>query len=622
MHNAAVRGMSLASRFLVTLVVTAVLPLVLYGWLSLRGMRDQIDEQVVRVFLPQLAADHAQKIEAHLQQVDQACAVVREIARRALANPTDMAAFEEQVELVPDLLDNYLDLLLLADPRGNVVYWQDGMRLDPSTHGRRAALVPQSVREVDWFVNAQRERGSQFLPWGRSPFLYGDVQHRSMDPGRHHLGIVLDVPQANGPPGVLFALLRWAEVQRIVDEAQQVLVERAQLPSAQVFLVDGAGRSCAHTDRARYGLPIVPADFRAQLRAVQMAGRCAFTTADHEHWRAGFAPFGRAARAFVLGVAAPEAELFAPSDAFARVWLLAIGFSVFVLVLWSLLASRTIVSPVRALVAATRRVGKGDLAVAVDARGGPELGELAASFNQMASELEIGRARLATAEREQAWAEMARQVAHEVKNPLQPMRLAAQLLQRARQDGDARESAIAARLARTVLEQTDQLDRIASDFRAVAGVAPAARSTFGVDDWLVELCDQQRDLFAGKPLQLELVTDTADARVAVDRAAMARVFGNLLQNAADASPGGVRVRIAAQRVADQVVISVSDDGPGVSADVVSRLFEPYFTTRSSGTGLGLAICRRLVESHGGTIRLLRSALGDTVFVIELPLVAA
>lgn len=112
------RTISLASRFLITLVVSAILPLLIYGWFSLRGMRDQIDEQVVRVFLPQLAADHAQKIEAYLGRIDQACAIVREIARRALDSEAEMAVFEEQIELVPDLLDNNLDLLLLANSDG------------------------------------------------------------------------------------------------------------------------------------------------------------------------------------------------------------------------------------------------------------------------------------------------------------------------------------------------------------------------------------------------------------------------------------------------------------------------------------------------------------------------
>lgn len=614
------RSISLATRFLLTLVLTAVLPLLLYGWFSLRTMRGQIDEQVVRVFLPQLAADHAQKIDARLQQTDQACAIVREIARHALESPTTaMAAFAEQVELVPDLLDNYLDLLLLADADGRVVYWQDGQRLDPNAHGRRAALIPDRVGDADWFRRAQQLRGQQFLPWGRSPLLYRGLDHRSMDPGSHHTGLVLDVPQPDGPPGVLLALERWVEVQQVLDQARDVLVTRAELPSAQVFLVGPDGTVQGHTDRARYGLPLQPPDLAAHLAGATGSGRTAFRDEHGAPWRVGFAPCGVGdGRHFVIGVAVPEAELFAASDAFAQVLWLAILVTLVVLGVWSLVASRTIVAPVRALVAATRRIASGDLAVSVPARGGPELGELAGSFNQMAGELAVGRARLAAAERDQAWAEMARQVAHEVKNPLQPMRMAAQLLQRARGEGDARAEQIADRLARTVLDQTDALDHIADDFRAFAGVAPAARTVVAVDAWLGELREQCASLFAGRPIAIAFAPGAGDAAAAIDRKALARVFVNLLQNALEAAPDGVHVALRSLRHGDRVVVEIADDGPGVPEAVRAHLFEPYFTTKSSGTGLGLAICRRLVEAHGGTIRLVAAGSAGSMFAIELP----
>ena len=615
------RRISLASRFVVTLVVTAVLPLLLYGWFSLRSMREQIDEQVVRVFLPQLAADHAQKIDAQLQRTDQACAIVREIARRALDSAAEMAAFEEQVELVPDLLDNYLDLLLLADADGRVVYWQDGQRLDPNTHWRRAALIPASVADTEWFRRAQRERTVQFLPWGRSPYLHRGLEHRSMDPGSHHLGLAVDVPRPDGPPGVLFALLRWSEVQQVLDRAREVLAARAHLPSAEVLLASRDGRVLAHTNRAHYGLPLVPAGLAAQVAGADASGRGAFAAADGASWRVGYAPCGLAgARAFVVAVVVPEAELFAASDAFEQVLLVAILVTLIVLVLWSLVASRAIVGPVRALVAATRRIAGGDLQVAVPARGGPELGELASAFNQMADELAQGRQRLVAAEREQAWAEMARQVAHEVKNPLQPMRMAAQLLQRARREQDPRADAVADRLARTVLEQTQALDRIASDFRAFAGSAPAQRAPVRLDDWLAELRDQCAGLFAGKALELSFAAGAGEAQVALDSATLARVFVNLVQNALEAAPDGVAVALRSRVAGGRAVVEVADDGPGVPDEAREHLFEPYFTTKSSGTGLGLAICRRVVEAHGGTIRLARSRAGETVFVIELPVV--
>lgn len=618
------RAISLASRFLVTLLVTAVLPLLLYGWFSLRSMREQIDEQVVRVFLPQLAADHAQKIEAHLERTHQACAIVREIARRPLDSPdrslaAELSAFEEQVKLVPDLLDNYLDLLLLADAQGRVVCWIDGQRLDPSAHGRRAASMPASVADKPWFQAAQRERGVHFVPWGRSELLHRGLDFRSMDPGSHHVGVALDVPRADGPPGVLFALVRWSEVQRVLDDAQRVLAERAGLPAAEVLLVGRSGIVQAHSDRSRYGLPLTPPELRQQVVSASDMGRGAFVAPGGRSWRVGYSPcHGPAARSFVVAVTVPESELFAASDAFERVLVVAILVTILVLVMWSLVASRAIVAPVQALVAATRRVAQGDLDVSVPRRGGPELGELAGAFNQMATELAAGRVRLAAAERDQAWAEMARQVAHEVKNPLQPMRMAAQLLQRARTEQDPRADLVAERLARTVLEQTDALDRIASDFRAFAGITPGQQTPVHVDDWLAAVRDQCAGLFAGKAVAIAGTAAAGEARVAVDAKAMARVFVNLVQNAQEAAPGGVRMHIASRVEGDRVVITIADDGPGIPDAVRSRLFEPYFTTKSSGTGLGLAICRRLVEAHGGTIRLVQTGPGATVFAIELP----
>ncbi|MFT7534896.1 MAG: signal transduction histidine kinase [Hyphomicrobiaceae bacterium] len=615
-------ALSLASRFLITLLVSAVVPLLLYGWFSLRGMREQIDEQVVRVFLPQLAADFAQKIETRLERTDQACAMIREMSRQALDEPDELPAFEARVQLVPNLLSNFLDLLILADADGEVVYWQDGHRLDPSKHETRATLIPDNVVDAPWFMSAQEDRGMHFVPWHRSAYLHRGVDFRSMDPSSYHLGIAMDVPKRDGTSGVLFALLRWSEVQSVIDAAKEVLVVEARLPSADVFLVGRNGGVQAHTDRSFYGLELDPPELAVRLAAASTQGRCASLGRDGRMWRVGYAPGGGdQERAFVLGVAVPESELFAASNAFERVLLFAILMTIVVLVLFALLASRAITAPVKALVNATRRVALGDLDVKVLAGGGPELGELASAFNQMAHDLAAGRERLAHAERDQAWAEMARQVAHEVKNPLQPMRMTAQLLQRARSDKDPRADQVADRLARTVLEQTAALDRIANDFRSFAGIAPAQKSVVLADGWLEELCDQTARLFEDRSLTFEFVGDAGEARLALDQGSMARVFVNLVQNAIEASGGPVHVRMASKLAGDKVAVTIIDDGPGVPADVRDKLFDPYFTTKSSGTGLGLAICRRLVEAHGGSIRLVATEPGETQFAIELPISA-
>ncbi|MGE3174418.1 MAG: ATP-binding protein [Planctomycetota bacterium] len=613
------RATSLASRFLVTLLVTGVLPLAAFGWFTLGNVRGLIDAQVVSTFVPRLCADHAQKIEDRLRQIYQTCSVVREIARRALTSAGELAAFEEQIELVPDLLDNYLDLLLLADADGGVAYWQDGHYLDPGTRGQRAARMPTSVATAGWFRRAQRERGASYLPLGDSLYLESCTGARPRDPAAHHLGLAIDVPRPGERPGVLLALIRWPEVQQLLDDTRAALVA-AGYPSASVFLVDADGVMRAHTDRARYGQQLEPAPLRRRLLDAPQ-GEVEFELGDGARALCAFQRLsGGAPAAWTLALSIPHAELFAATNAFARWFLAAIGASLLVLVAWSLAASRAIARPVRQLAAATGRVARGDLDVRVPQVGGVELGELAASFNQMAQELDAGRRRLAIAEREKAWAEMARQVAHEIKNPLTPMRMAAQLLLRARREGDARADAIAERLARTVEAQTQELDRIASDFRHFAGAPLRSVRTEPLDAFLEQVGQQAGALFEAR-LQLELVPGAGTARVRIDRQEMQRVLVNLLQNALQAAPDGVRVRLASRVEGDRAILTIGDDGPGIAPAARERLFEPYFTTKTSGTGLGLAICRRIVEVHGGVIRLEATGPGGSTFCIELPLAA-
>ena len=178
---------------------------------------------------------------------------------------------------------------------------------------------------------------------------------------------------------------------------------------------------------------------------------------------------------------------------------------------------------------------------------------------------------------------------------------------------------MAERLARTVIEQTEALDRIASDFRSFAGVAAAQRSEVSVDAWLRALREQTARLFADKQLTLTFTGAADDALVSIEQESMARVFVNLVQNAIEAATEPVTVALGSRREGDHVVIEVVDNGPGVPAEVREKLFEPYFTTKTSGTGLGLAICRRLVDVHGGKIRLESTRPGETRFIIELPI---
>ena len=221
---------------------------------------------------------------------------------------------------------------------------------------------------------------------------------------------------------------------------------------------------------------------------------------------------------------------------------------------------------------------------------------------------------IASAQRVLAWGEMARQVAHEIKNPLTPIRLGVQHLQRAYRDGRGDFSDILEKNVGRVLEEIDHLDEIARAFSRY-GTAPAEREA----PQLVRLSETIRTVLALESLGESGVAwsfDSAVAEGAADQAwarvdELKEVLLNLLENARLAQATKVTVRL--ERAAGSLCISVVDDGTGMAADVLPRIFEPHFSTRTSGSGLGLAISRRLIESWGGSVDVTSErAIGTTM----------
>ncbi len=602
---------------MLTLLLSAALPIVLFGWFGMAGMRDRLEAKVADVYLPEAAAGAAGRIAAWLELVQQRCAVLQTAARQALDEPQRMAAFQELVEFTPGINADF-DLVLLADAEGRVVATHASPRLDAETRAFRAALMPESVASTSWFRNA-REHGEAWEDWHLSPFRHlSEEQPRSRDPEDYSLGLAYAVQSVHGT-GVLYTLVRWQEVQAILGETQAWLASDAGFPSAQAFLARSDGLLLAHTERRRYGTPLEPATLREQIERrergmlrvlgddgeLRLVGFAALTAVPGFHWKFGLEVAGD--------------ELFATSNDFARLLLFVIVAIVAILFVWSRIASRAVLRPVHRLAEATREIARGDLDVRVPTSGPGELTDLATSFNEMTAELARNRDRLREAEREKAWAEMARQVAHEIKNPLTPMRMSAQLVLRARQMQDERVAELTERLARTVLDQTDALSRIASDFRQFAGPPQQRLEPVPAD----ELLAAAQAFYGGAsegPVVVEFAPDAAGAVVQADRQEIQRVFLNLIENAVAACGERGRVQVRSERGARKVVFRVEDDGPGIPDEVLAHLFEPYFTTKSAGTGLGLAIAKKIVQAHGGMIVLETSRPGCTVVRFELPVV--
>ena len=205
-------------------------------------------------------------------------------------------------------------------------------------------------------------------------------------------------------------------------------------------------------------------------------------------------------------------------------------------------------------------------------------------------------------ERVLAWGEMAQQVAHEVKNPLTPIKLGVQHIQRAWSDGQPDFQAILERNIDVILDEIDRLASTASSFSRLAAPSPAGADPLeGVA--LAEVAREVLELYqAGGGLAHFRLVQATEIPLACCRVAESKeVLINLLENARAALPGGGQVQVELASVDGEIELSVVDDGAGISPEVLPRIFEPHFSTRSSGTGLGLAIVRRLVESWGGRV---------------------
>jgi signal transduction histidine kinase len=276
-----------------------------------------------------------------------------------------------------------------------------------------------------------------------------------------------------------------------------------------------------------------------------------------------------------------------------------------------------IADPVRRLTRATRRIARGDFDAQIAVRSSDELRRLVDAFNSMGAELKAQRTQLERTHRLEAWAEMARQVAHEIKNPLTPIQLSAEHLRRVHADrgepmGDVLESCVT-----SILGQVRLLRQISAEFSSFASSPTAKPAPVDVPDLVADVVDPYRTGLAGR---VEIVNRVQPPlpRVFVDRTLVARSLANIVENALHAMPGRGTLSIDAAADTDHVAVQVTDTGVGMDAEALSRVFEPYFSTKTTGTGLGLPIARRNIELSGGSIAVESEKNVGTTVTVRLP----
>lgn len=248
-----------------------------------------------------------------------------------------------------------------------------------------------------------------------------------------------------------------------------------------------------------------------------------------------------------------------------------------------------------------------------------EIGLLVNEYNKMVRKLEISAAMLAKSEREGAWREMARQVAHEIKNPLTPMKLNLQYLRKAIENKADNIPQLTEQVTQTLIEQIEHLAQIASDFSAFANISNANYEKI----LLNEIVQSVVGLYQGyERATVSFDPPATEFWIFADKTQMNRLFNNLILNAIQATPPGREAIVHIHmEVADamSVLVKITDNGSGIPDELHSRIFIPNFTTKSSGTGLGLAMCKNILEKAGGEIWFETVQQMGTTFYVLLPL---
>jgi nitrogen fixation/metabolism regulation signal transduction histidine kinase len=304
---------------------------------------------------------------------------------------------------------------------------------------------------------------------------------------------------------------------------------------------------------------------------------------------------------------------------YLEVYLGMIGFVLIVALGLGFSMSRRVTSRVIRLCEATRQVAGGDLTTRVPEGPRDEVGELAATFNVMVERLLSSRERIEYLGRVAAWQQLARRLAHEIKNPLTPIQLAVQELRDRYKGDDAQFRQVLNQVTEIVVEEVEALRRLTTEFSAFAKLPQVDATPVDLRLFLDE-ASQPLSLLRSPLGDVEVELPAQGIVVAIDRMLMRRALDNLVRNAVeaiDASGERGRVVVRAGLEGGQPFIAIEDDGPGIEGDDRQRVFEPYYTTKETGTGLGLAIVKKIVLEHGGSVTLEPAERGSR-FMIRLP----
>jgi two-component system nitrogen regulation sensor histidine kinase NtrY len=295
------------------------------------------------------------------------------------------------------------------------------------------------------------------------------------------------------------------------------------------------------------------------------------------------------------------------------------GAGILVAVLASLWFATRITRPIVSLAEAARRVAAGDLYAKVEVESSDELGELAAAFNRMTEDLLQQKERTLQAERVAAWRELARRLAHELKNPLFPIQVTVENLIRAKEKAPELFEEVFREGTATLLAEVNNLKTIVGRFSEFSRMPQPHRKPTQLNEVVHSVLRVfQAQLQEKTKITVRTELDSQLPTISADPDMLHRALSNLVLNAIDALPKGGTIAIQTRLVGDDVELTISDSGSGLTQEECARLFTPYYTTKQHGTGLGLAIVQSVVSDHGGKISVESTQQKGTTFRIQLP----
>jgi signal transduction histidine kinase len=381
---------------------------------------------------------------------------------------------------------------------------------------------------------------------------------------------------------------------------------------------------CTRTTRDGRKVALVGARHLAPLFArlsrssdVQITGSTTAAAMTRQTARASCNLVDAAGASVPIVVTKSKAELDAKLARIDEAVLYATIASTGIALLLAALVARRLGRPIEVLATEARKVAT-EQAQPLRVKGSGEIAELGAAFDKMLEDLAATRRRLAATNRIAAWREVARRVAHEVKNPLAPIRAAVETLRRLRARNDPAFDEYFDEATRTVLDEVHRISNIVTEFTRFARLPPPRPQVVDVEDVVKHVLQLHRADAKGAALAFEV--RRTPPRVRADRDQVVQVLTNLVQNALDAvrDRPGAAVTVTLDGDAERAVVAVADNGPGIATEIAARLFEPYATTKAHGTGLGLAIAQRIAVEHGGELAYVgRSPAGGALFRLIL-----